>query len=146
MDSFYRPFWTPLSLLESNSIRSCSISTWFIWSSHPSFLSFLSFSPSLSLIICFFSLLSLFLFFFLFLPLILSHAFNLFYYSNSHISPSDQPVDSADYVIPVNIDNVFHNVFVLKRPGLDDFMRRVGEVYEVRVRLTWWPRHHLRST
>ena len=34
-------------------------------------------------------------------------------------------------MIPVTIDNVVHNVFVIKRPGVDDFMRRVGEVYEV---------------
>ena len=45
--------------------------------------------------------------------------------------PSTQPVDCANYVIPVTIDNVVHNVFVIKRPGVDDFMRRVGEVYEV---------------
>ena len=40
-------------------------------------------------------------------------------------------MDCANYVIPVTIDNVVHNVFVIKRPGVDDFMRRVGEVYEV---------------
>ena len=43
-----------------------------------------------------------------------------------------QPVDCANYVIPVTIDNVVHNVYVIKRPGVDEFMRRVGEVYEVR--------------
>ena len=42
-----------------------------------------------------------------------------------------QPVDCANYVIPVTIDNVVHNVYVIKRPGVDEFMRRVGEVYEV---------------
>ena len=50
--------------------------------------------------------------------------------SSSH-SFTLQPVDCANYVIPVTIDNVVHNVFVIKRPGVDDFMRRVGEVYEV---------------
>jgi hypothetical protein len=50
-------------------------------------------------------------------------------------------VDCANYVIPVTIDNVVHNVFVIKRPGVDDFMRRVGEVYEVMS-----PRSHHMST
>jgi hypothetical protein len=44
-------------------------------------------------------------------------------------------VDSANYVIPVTIDNVVHNVFVIKRPGVDEFMRRVGEVFEVSERI-----------
>jgi TFIIF-interacting CTD phosphatase-like protein len=43
-----------------------------------------------------------------------------------------QPVDCANYVIPVTIDNVVHNVFVIKRPGVDEFMRRLGEVFEVK--------------
>lgn len=57
-------------------------------------------------------------------------------YCNSSSHPLDifhilQPVDCANYVIPVTIDNVVHNVYVIKRPGVDEFMRRVGEVYEV---------------
>lgn len=39
----------------------------------------------------------------------------------------------ADFVIPVQIDSQFHNVYVIKRPGVDEFMRRVGELYEVVV-------------
>lgn len=39
----------------------------------------------------------------------------------------------ADFVIPVKIDSQFHNVYVIKRPGVDEFMRRVGELYEVVV-------------
>lgn len=39
----------------------------------------------------------------------------------------------ADFVIPVDIDNQVHNVYVIKRPGVDEFMRRVGELYEVVV-------------
>lgn len=39
----------------------------------------------------------------------------------------------ADFVIPVQIDNQYHNVYVIKRPGVDEFMRRVGELYEVVV-------------
>lgn len=39
----------------------------------------------------------------------------------------------ADFVIPVDIDNQIHNVYVIKRPGVDEFMKRVGELYEVVV-------------
>jgi RNA polymerase II subunit A small phosphatase-like protein len=39
----------------------------------------------------------------------------------------------ADFVIPVDIDNQVHNVYVIKRPGVDEFMKRVGELYEVVV-------------
>jgi hypothetical protein len=44
-----------------------------------------------------------------------------------------QPVDCANYVIPVTIDNVVHNVFVIKRPGVDEFMRRLGKEFEVEL-------------
>lgn len=37
----------------------------------------------------------------------------------------------ADFVIPVDIENQLHNVYVIKRPGVDEFMKRVGELYEV---------------
>ncbi|AET40956.1 HAD family hydrolase Ecym_7104 [Eremothecium cymbalariae DBVPG len=40
---------------------------------------------------------------------------------------------TADFVIPVEIDNQVHNVYVIKRPGVDEFLRRVGELYEVVV-------------
>ncbi|CCH43134.1 hypothetical protein BN7_2681 [Wickerhamomyces ciferrii] len=39
----------------------------------------------------------------------------------------------CDFIIPVDIDNQIHNVFVIKRPGVDEFLRRVGELYEVVV-------------
>ncbi|CAO3632408.1 unnamed protein product [Cunninghamella echinulata] len=39
----------------------------------------------------------------------------------------------ADFVVPVEIDGNFHNVFVLKRPGVDAFMKRMGELYEIVV-------------
>lgn len=35
--------------------------------------------------------------------------------------------------MPVEIENQVHNVYVLKRPGVDAFMKRVGELYEVVV-------------
>ncbi|GMM34695.1 phosphatase [Saccharomycopsis crataegensis] len=40
---------------------------------------------------------------------------------------------SADFVIPVEIEGQVHNVYVIKRPGVDEFMKRVGEIYEVVV-------------
>jgi carboxy-terminal domain RNA polymerase II polypeptide A small phosphatase len=42
-------------------------------------------------------------------------------------------VEDADFIIPIVIDNQVHNVYVLKRPGVDNFMRRMGEIYEVVV-------------
>lgn len=33
--------------------------------------------------------------------------------------------------MPVEIDGIFHNVYVIKRPGVDEFMRRMGEHFEV---------------
>ncbi|SMN18613.1 similar to Saccharomyces cerevisiae YLR019W PSR2 Functionally redundant Psr1p homolog, a plasma membrane phosphatase involved in the general stress response [Maudiozyma saulgeensis] len=40
---------------------------------------------------------------------------------------------SADFVLPVDIDDQIHNVYVIKRPGVDEFLKRVGELYEVVV-------------
>lgn len=42
-------------------------------------------------------------------------------------------IHQADFVIPVEIESQFHNVYVIKRPGVDEFMRRVGELFEVVV-------------
>ncbi|KAL2165454.1 hypothetical protein VTH06DRAFT_752 [Thermothelomyces fergusii] len=39
----------------------------------------------------------------------------------------------ADFTIPVEIEGSYHNVYVIKRPGVDEFMKRVGELYEVVV-------------
>lgn len=40
---------------------------------------------------------------------------------------------SADFVIPVEIDNQVHHVYVIKRPGVDEFLEKVGQWYEVVV-------------
>ena len=58
-------------------------------------------------------------------------------------------VHQADYVVPVEIENQYHNVYVIKRPGVDgtsfpsfssvqdltngdaDFLKAMGEIYEV---------------
>ncbi|KAI5959475.1 uncharacterized protein KGF55_005303 [Candida pseudojiufengensis] len=40
---------------------------------------------------------------------------------------------TADFVIPVEIDNQIHHVYVIKRPGVDEFLQKVGKLYEVVV-------------
>lgn len=40
---------------------------------------------------------------------------------------------TADFVIPVEIDDQVHHVYVIKRPGVDEFLRKVGKWYEVVV-------------
>ncbi|KAI8068135.1 HAD-like domain-containing protein [Gilbertella persicaria] len=47
------------------------------------------------------------------------------------IHSSFKTVAEADFIVPVEIDGHYHNVFVLKRPGVDDFMRKMGELYEI---------------
>ncbi|KAI5476806.1 protein phosphatase [Pseudohyphozyma bogoriensis] len=37
----------------------------------------------------------------------------------------------ADFVIPVMIENQSHVVYVLKRPGVDDFLKAMGLLYEI---------------
>lgn len=40
---------------------------------------------------------------------------------------------NADFVIPVEIEGMWHDVYVVKRPGVDEFLQRVSEMYEVVV-------------
>lgn len=40
---------------------------------------------------------------------------------------------TADFVIPVEIDNQVHHVYVIKRPGVDEFLEKVGQWFEVVV-------------
>jgi RNA polymerase II subunit A small phosphatase-like protein len=49
---------------------------------------------------------------------------------------SDFPVQSiqqADYVVPVEIEYHWHNVYVIKRPGVDNFLKKMGEIFEIVV-------------
>jgi hypothetical protein len=51
-------------------------------------------------------------------------------------NPTDgtaQVLERADFTIPVEIEGQYHNIYVIKRPGVDQFMKRVGELYEVVV-------------
>ena len=38
-----------------------------------------------------------------------------------------------DFTVAVEIEWQWHNAYVLKRPGVEEFLRRMGEVYEVVV-------------
>lgn len=39
----------------------------------------------------------------------------------------------ADYIVPIEIERLWHDVNVIKRPGVDDFLKKMGEIYEVVV-------------
>ncbi|GJN92362.1 hypothetical protein Rhopal_005392-T1 [Rhodotorula paludigena] len=49
------------------------------------------------------------------------------------VHSSFKMVHQADYVVPVEIENQFHNVYVIKRPGVDTFLKAMGDIYEVVV-------------
>ncbi|KAI5282241.1 hypothetical protein KEM54_002876 [Ascosphaera aggregata] len=49
------------------------------------------------------------------------------------VHSSFKVLDKADFTIPVEIEGQYHNIYVIKRPGVDQFMKRVGELYEVVV-------------
>jgi len=46
---------------------------------------------------------------------------------------SFKPIPNPDFIVPVEIDDIVHKVYVLKRPGVDEFMRQTGQMYEVVV-------------
>ncbi|KAL5488945.1 hypothetical protein EMCRGX_G017974 [Ephydatia muelleri] len=46
------------------------------------------------------------------------------------VHSSFKPVNNADFIVPVEIDNVVHQVYVLKRPYCDEFLKRMGEMFE----------------
>ncbi|ROW14708.1 hypothetical protein VPNG_03817 [Cytospora leucostoma] len=54
-------------------------------------------------------------------------------HSSFKLADDDQILHQADFTIPVEIEGNYHNVYVIKRPGVDQFMKRVGELYEVVV-------------
>ena len=39
-------------------------------------------------------------------------------------------MSNADFIVPVEIDGVIHQVYVLKRPFVDEFLQRMGELFE----------------
>ncbi|XP_029385918.1 carboxy-terminal domain RNA polymerase II polypeptide A small phosphatase 1-like [Echeneis naucrates] len=46
------------------------------------------------------------------------------------VHSSFKPVSNADFIIPVEIDGTVHQVYVLKRPHVDEFLKRMGELFE----------------
>lgn len=46
------------------------------------------------------------------------------------VHSSFKPISNADFIVPVEIDNVIHQVYVLKRPFVDEFLCRMGELFE----------------
>jgi len=46
------------------------------------------------------------------------------------VHSSFKPVTNADFVVPVEIDGTTHEVYVLKRPYVDEFLQRMGELFE----------------
>lgn len=46
------------------------------------------------------------------------------------VHSSFAPVSNADFVIPVEIDGTVHQVYVLKRPHVDEFLQTMGKLFE----------------
>ena len=44
-----------------------------------------------------------------------------------------QAIPNADFVVPVEIESVIHNVYVLKRPGVDEFLIKMATMFEIVV-------------
>jgi RNA polymerase II subunit A small phosphatase-like protein len=47
------------------------------------------------------------------------------------VHSSFKPTANPDYIIPVEIEGHVHQVYVCKRPGVDDFMRDMAKHYEI---------------
>jgi len=47
------------------------------------------------------------------------------------VHSSFKPIPNPDFIIPVEIEDQVHKVYVLKRPGVDQFLRKMGEKFEV---------------
>ncbi|CAL9703764.1 unnamed protein product [Knipowitschia caucasica] len=46
------------------------------------------------------------------------------------VHSSFKPVSNADFVVPVEIEGTTHQVYVMKRPYVDEFLQRMGELFE----------------
>eukprot|EP00301_Raphidiophrys_heterophryoidea_P004633 c11999_g2_i1.p1 GENE.c11999_g2_i1~~c11999_g2_i1.p1 ORF type:complete len:276 (-),score=65.45 c11999_g2_i1:539-1366(-) len=49
------------------------------------------------------------------------------------VHASFEPVDEADFIIPVRLGRVVHKAYVRKRPGVDDFLKAMAPHYEIVV-------------
>ncbi|XP_046580995.1 CTD small phosphatase-like protein [Haliotis rubra] len=46
------------------------------------------------------------------------------------VHSSFKPISNADFIVPVEIDGTIHQVYVLKRPYVDEFLQKMGEMFE----------------
>ena len=46
------------------------------------------------------------------------------------VHSSFKPIPDPDFIVPVEIEDVVHKVYVLKRPHVDEFLKAVGHFYE----------------
>ncbi|KAJ8390188.1 hypothetical protein AAFF_G00109270 [Aldrovandia affinis] len=46
------------------------------------------------------------------------------------VHSSFKPICNADFIVPVEIEGTTHQVYVLKRPHVDAFLQRMGELFE----------------
>jgi RNA polymerase II subunit A small phosphatase-like protein len=46
------------------------------------------------------------------------------------VHSSFKPVENPDFIVPVEIDGTVHQVYVLKRPFVDLFLAKMGEMFE----------------
>ncbi|KAI4899084.1 hypothetical protein NFI96_022007, partial [Prochilodus magdalenae] len=46
------------------------------------------------------------------------------------VHSSFKPISNADFIVPVEIEGTTHQVYVLKRPHVDRFLQRMGEMFE----------------
>ncbi|KAK1806997.1 hypothetical protein P4O66_004834 [Electrophorus voltai] len=46
------------------------------------------------------------------------------------VHSSFKPISNADFIVPVEIDGTIHQVYVLKRPHVDEFLQKMGELFE----------------
>ncbi|XP_062613981.1 CTD small phosphatase-like protein isoform X1 [Saccostrea cucullata] len=46
------------------------------------------------------------------------------------VHSSFKPISNADFIVPVEIEGTVHQVYVLKRPYVDEFLKKMGEMFE----------------
>lgn len=46
------------------------------------------------------------------------------------VHSSFKPISNADFIVPVEIEGTVHQVYVLKRPYVDEFIKKMGEMFE----------------
>ncbi|KAJ6499365.1 protein phosphatase [Mycena sanguinolenta] len=47
------------------------------------------------------------------------------------VHSSFKPIPQPDFIVPVEIEFHWHHFHVLKRPGVEDFLKKMGEIYEI---------------